>query len=100
VHAAISLQAVIRNFDFDRQRAALKVRLRDLQLAQWRMAPQFVALTDAYYRTLAEYLGGHNGVAPSKNTSEATLKKLDALDAQRRAMETASQPDVLANQLK
>ena len=30
VHAAIPLQAVIRNFDFDRQQAVLQARLRDL----------------------------------------------------------------------
>jgi len=96
-HAAISLQAVIRNFDFDRQRIVLQAKLRDLQLAQWRMAPQFVALTDAYYRALASYLGGRNGGAPSKKNAAETVEKLDALDAQRRATETAAQPDTANN---
>jgi len=96
-HAAISLQAVIRNFDFDRQRIVLQTKLRDLQLAQWRMAPQFVALTDAYHRALASYLGGRNGGAPSKQNAAETVQKLDALDAQRRATATAAQPDTANN---
>jgi hypothetical protein len=100
VHAAISLQAVIRNFDFNQQTLVLKTKLRDLQLAQWRMAPQSVGLTDAYHRTLADYLGGRNGVAPSGTKVADTLKRLDALDAQRRNMESAAEPSVLANKLK
>ena len=99
-HAAISLQAVIRNFESDRQTVVLQTKLRDLQLAQWRMAPQFVGLTDAYHRSLADYLGGRNGVAPSRKKVADTLKRLDALDAQRRAMETAAQPGATANKLK
>jgi len=97
VHAAISLQAVISNFDFDRQTVILQTKLRDLQLAQWRMAPQFVGLTGAYYRTLADYLGGRSGVNPSKKKAADTVKKLDALDAQRRAMDTAAKPDAQTN---
>jgi hypothetical protein len=100
VHAAISLQAVIRNFDFSRQTAVLRSKLQDLARAQWRMAPQCVVLTDAYRRALADYLGGRNGAAPSKKKAADTMKKLDALDAQRRAMETAALPDVRTNQLK
>ena len=112
-HAAISLQAVIRNFDFDRQTAILQTRLRDLELAHWRMAPQFAVLTDAYRRALADYLGGLNDAAsasahrrqtpagaPSKASAAATVKKLDALDAQRRTMETAIQPEAPANKLQ
>jgi hypothetical protein len=106
VRAAISLQAVIGNFDFDRQRVVLQARLRDLDQARWRMAPPFAALTGDYYRALADYLGGRNGtapgpgagakrppVAPSKNRAADTVKKLDALDAQRRMIETAILPD-------
>jgi len=113
VHAAISLQAVIRNFDFDRQTVILQTTLRDLELAQWSMAPQFVGLTDAYHRALADYLGVRNGVAavshaatkhppvvvPKRNAADI-VKRLDALDAQRRAMETATRLAVPANKLK
>jgi hypothetical protein len=113
VHAAISLQAVIHNFDFDRQTVILQARLRDLELAHWRMAPQFVVLTDAYRRALADYLGGRDGiasvsglvvkrppVAPTKKIAAGTVKILDALDAQRRTIETATRPEVLADKLQ
>ena len=109
VRAAISLQGVIGNFDFDRQRVVLQARLRDLDQARWRMAPPFAGLTGDYYRALADYLGGRNGAAsaagfsikrppatPSKKTAADTVKKLDALDAQRRAIETAFLPDAPA----
>ncbi len=45
-HAEISLQAVIRNFDSARQTEILQIKLRDLGLAQLRMAPQLSVLTE------------------------------------------------------
>ena len=102
VYEAISLQSVIRNFQFNRQKAILQVKMRDLELAHWRMAPQFVVLTDAYRRAIAGYLGDGTVVnlaparvpkpppgPPSKRKAAEVIKKLDALDAQRRAIETA-----------
>jgi hypothetical protein len=109
MHMDISLQAVIRNLDFDRQTVILQTKLRDLEQAQWRMAPQFAGLTDAYHRALDDYLGAapasgggvkHPRFAPSKKATADTVKKLDALDAQRRTLETAAQPDVPANKLQ
>jgi hypothetical protein len=113
VHAEVSLQIVIRSFDAARQVTILQTKLQDLALAQWRMAPQFVVLTDAYRRALADFLVGRNGVAPAshaagkrppvappKKNAADTVKILDALDAQRRAMETTAQPDVPANKLQ
>jgi hypothetical protein len=99
-HAAISLQSIIRNFTYARQKDVLQTKLRQLELAQWRMAPQFVLLTDAYRRVLAAYLGEGaapapgkipraSAGAPSKRKAAEAIKKLDALDAQRRAGETA-----------
>jgi hypothetical protein len=112
VHATISLQAVISNFDPDRQAVVLQTKMRDLDRAHWRMAPQFVALTDAYRRALADYLGGlgggapasgrglkHPPVAPPKTSAAETVKKLDALDAQRRVIETAARQGEPANTL-
>jgi hypothetical protein len=71
-----------------------------------------VVLTDAYRRALADYLGGHDGVAaasgvvvkrppvaPTEKIAADTVKILDALDAQRRTIETATRPDVLADKL-
>ncbi|MGH7977490.1 MAG: hypothetical protein ACREC8_12635, partial [Limisphaerales bacterium] len=102
-HAEISLQAVIRNFNSARQPEILQIKLRDLGLAQLRMAPQLAVLTDAYRRVLAAYLGENNHAVSSprwqknaesrKTGAPETLKKLDALDARRRTIETAIKPD-------
>jgi hypothetical protein len=100
-HAEISLQAVIRNFDSARQNAILQTKLRDLELAQFRIAPQLAALTEGYRRALADYLGQHKAspgvtriknmvIAPQKADASKTLKTLDALDDQRRTLETSS----------
>jgi hypothetical protein len=103
-HAEISLQAVIRNFDRARQVAILQTKLRALELSQLRMAPPFAVLTDEYRRAIADYLepakrarpaqhlGKHPPVVSLKPTVADTLKKLDALDAQRRAIESAIKP--------
>ncbi len=104
-HAEISLQALIRNLDDARQTEILQTKLRDLGLAQLRVSPQFAALTDGYRRALAGYLGEHhvtppasgrNGHAPAmlkRTSARDTLKKLDALDAQRRTVESTVRPD-------
>jgi hypothetical protein len=98
--AEISLQAVIRNFDSARQVEILQTKLRDLGLAQLRVSPQFAALTDAYRSAVADFLG-QGGKAGSRLNRHAqktgasdTLKKLDALDAQRRAIEETIKPDI------
>jgi hypothetical protein len=103
-HVTISLQAVIRNWDPPRRDAILQIKLRDLELAQLRMAVPLAALTDGYRRALADYLGSgkhaapllrwvkHPFTSPSKTITNETLKKLDALDAQRRAIESAIKP--------
>jgi hypothetical protein len=101
-HAEISLQAVIRNLDSVRQMAILQARLRDLGLAQLRVAPQFAALADGYRRAIDGYLGEHRPAASGgghatamlkKTSARETQKKLDALDAQRRTIESTVKPD-------
>jgi hypothetical protein len=103
-HAEISLQAVIRNFDRARQVAILQTKLRDLELSQLRMAAPFAVLTGEYHRAIADYLGSGQRTSPvlrwvkhpfassSKTIMNGTLRKLDALDAQRRAIESAIKP--------
>jgi hypothetical protein len=104
VHAEISLQTVIRNFDSVRQSAILQTRLRDLDLARLQMAAPLAALTDAYGRAIAKYLGQSQKTAttyvvnkrspanlPQVNTRDI-LKKLDELDARRRTIESAAKP--------
>jgi len=106
VHAEVSLQAVIRNFDSTRQLVILQTKLRDLELAQFRMARPLAALTAGYRTALADYLGqsgptmpafpfGKHPVATSlKAGAGDTLTKLDALDAQRRTVESSIKPDI------
>jgi hypothetical protein len=98
VHTEISLQAVVRNFDSDRQKAILQAKLRDLELAQFHVARPFAAVTDGYRRAVSDYLGLHRTVQPQfpigkhpivspRPSAGETIKKLDALDAQRRNVE-------------
>jgi hypothetical protein len=106
-HAEISWQAVIRNFEPPQRTEILQVKLRDIELAELRMAAPLVALCDGYRRALADFLGqqvsptstqplGRRPVAAVKaGDARTTLKKLDALDAQLRAAEAQIKPDVL-----
>lgn len=97
--AEVSLQQVIRNFDSTRQLEILQTKLRDLELAQFRMAPSLAIITAEYRNTLAAYLG----VTPAihgrliypkyiavKPTARETLARLDVLDAQRRSLVLAA----------
>jgi hypothetical protein len=99
VCAEISIQTVIRSFDSERRNSILQTKLRDLQLAELRMSVQFAPLTEQYRSVIANYLGErqssprpvilgkHPVVVTAKLNAQKTLKKLDALDAQRREME-------------
>lgn len=105
--AEASLQAVIRNFHPAQQTAILQATLRDLGLAQLRMAPRLSVLTGDYRRAIADYLGQCDETAPASNWVKHTpvtpqsaddaniLNKLDDLDAQRRAIEATIKPDVV-----
>ncbi|HXF09980.1 MAG TPA: hypothetical protein VN625_04285, partial [Desulfuromonadaceae bacterium] len=99
-HAEVSIQTIIRNFEKSHQTQVLSVKLRDLQLAELRMAPRFAQLAEQYRKILADYLGvspapkqvvlGKNYTPPSaRAVMHTTLMKLDAADADRRAIETA-----------
>jgi hypothetical protein len=101
-HAEISFQAVIRNFDRPQQAEILQIKLRDLELSQLRLATPYAVLADGYRRALTDYLdpgkrprpvprfGRHPPVFQPPPTVDDTLKKLDALDAQRRTAESAA----------
>jgi hypothetical protein len=104
-HAEVSLQSVIRNFDAARQTAILQLKLRDLELAQLRIAPPLAALTEDYRRALADYLGDRKAGSPRpvwirhmfnellQASASTTIKTLDALDARRRSLEATLQPE-------
>lgn len=105
VRTEISLQAVIRSLEPARQNAILRTKVRDLDLAQLRVARPYAALTAEYGRALSSYLGDHPANAPApfwttrvyrslrRPSAASTVKKLDALDARRRSLEATTQPE-------
>ena len=104
VHATVSLQAVIRNFNVARQRSILESKLHDLEVAQFRVARSLAVLTAGYRMVLADYLGENRGFRrhfwnkyprPRKISATVALRRLDTLDEQRRTVELAVKPDVL-----
>lgn len=94
LHAEISLQEVINNFEPQLQAGILQEKVREMSLAQIEMAPQFAALNGEYRQVLSDYLGDNAGSRwikhpPQRPNRRKSLEKLDALDAQRRALENA-----------
>jgi hypothetical protein len=95
----ISLQAAVQNFTPAQRESVFQLKLRDLELAQFRLAPPFSTLAAGYRVALVEFLGSGDesesaGVPNQKKmrvgrsaSAAATLKKLDALDARRREAE-------------
>ena len=97
--ATISLQTAIQNFSGIQRESVLRPKVRDFEIAQFRMAVPFSGLASGYRATLAEFLGeqgkdfrapvtGRRGEVSGYNPgTTAVLKKLDALDARRREAE-------------
>ena len=99
--AEISLQRVIQSFDPSQQTDILQTKLRDLEIAQFRMAPSLAVLTAEYRNTLAAYMGEPhptrgarqiNKRVPEKISARDAVAILNNLDARRRAMVVAKLP--------
>ncbi len=99
LHADVSLQAIIREWNYLRQTQTLRAKIRQLSDAQLRVAARLLMLTSQYRQTLEDYLRrmekagpmpfGKNQTKQSvKKTIEDTLKQLDALDAKAEALRT------------
>jgi len=98
VHAQISLQDAIRRFTPEQRDEELQLKLRDLELAQFRVAPPFAALTSGYCVALADFLGDRrkipraapraNGLPPLAAVHGGT--SLDALKKQATAYQDAN----------
>lgn len=96
-HMEISLQTAVRSFDAKQQGTILPVKLRDLELAKYRLAPDFALLAEGYRSALADFIGENKALPPGNLTRAAakyrragkseTIKKLDALDTRRRELE-------------
>jgi hypothetical protein len=98
VRAEISLQDVIKNFGFGLQSDILRLKLHDLEVAQFRMVPSLAILAAEYRNALAGYLGENEvdrrgsivNKFPSRVVSaRETLRILNALDARRRSIALA-----------
>ena len=100
-HATIPLQAVVRDFKMAQQFEMLGARLRELRLAQFRMARQFIALNNEYCQVIAGYLGERLEPAPRSSSvhhpvptpvpmkPREFVRRLNALDARRQIVEAA-----------
>ncbi|MEI8290326.1 MAG: hypothetical protein WCH99_12720 [Verrucomicrobiota bacterium] len=97
--AEISLQSAILNLDPSQRSFVLRVKLRDFELARFRLATPFATLADGYQSALADFMdekktasgvpmSGKRAVAMRRNDPiEDTVKKLNALDVRRREAE-------------
>jgi hypothetical protein len=96
-HTDVSLQAVVREWDALRQGPVLNGKLRDLELARLRVAPEFIELVEGYHQVLANFMRHREQaglVLPVakfnpprlKPLTRETLKQLDQLDARRTAL--------------
>ncbi len=99
MRAEISLQAVIREWDFLKQTKIFREKSRQLRDAQLRLAPQLITLTEQYRQVLEKYLQEMQKAGPlpiGKNQFRQSVKKviadtlvqLDALDAKAGALRT------------
>jgi hypothetical protein len=98
-HGIISLQAAVQHFTPAQRESILRLKVRDLELAQFRLAAPFSTLAAGYRAALADFLGqASRPVAPAIPRQSAasvrsganvapTLKKLNSLDARRREAE-------------
>ncbi len=93
-HSDVTLQTVIREWEPLRQTAMIRGKIKELEMAQTRVAPQYTVLVSEYRRALTSYLERRERAAstfaklwlfsPSvaKVAGEAT-QQLDELDARR-----------------
>lgn len=95
----VSLQAALKTLQPASRDEILRLKERDLALMEIRLAPPFGELAEGYRLALAEFLGDSQpGLRPSRANKHGvpgiraglptTLRRLDLLDARRRAVMT------------
>jgi hypothetical protein len=100
VQVDVPLQVVLREWDSLRQGPVLTRKLRDLEAARLRVAPEFVSLVEDYHRLLSDFIGQRDQAGllplairfttPLKPIVSDVLKHLDELDVQRAALRSAA----------
>jgi len=93
-HAEVTLQTVLREWEPLRQTPTIRGKIQELEMAQMRVAPQYMVLVNDYHRALATYLERRERAATTfaklwlfspgvaKVVGEA-VQQLDELDARR-----------------
>ena len=101
LHAEVSLQKMIREWDPIRQTQALSNTLRELGLLRLRIAQEYVGLVQDYYQAIETYLQQRDRGASNfpftkragrRRAVEVAIQQLDALDARRMALRPGSTP--------
>ena len=101
LHAELSLQTVIRQWDPVRQDQALSNTLRELGLLRLRIAQEYVGLLQDYFQAIETYLQQRDRGSPSflytkragrMRAVELAIQQLDALDVRRLALRPSSTP--------
>lgn len=94
-----TLQTILREWNDARQTVTLEGKLRELDLLRLRVARELAGMVAEYHQTLAAYLQAQakthaaSGKTPAqRRVVEQTLKRLDALDAQRQGLRPAAVP--------
>lgn len=96
VHADVTLQAIIREWNTLRQLTTFRDKLRELELTRVRIAPEYAALLDDYLRVLKAYVqvrARNSAIYANLNAMPSgqrrialdVIRQLDELDASRRA---------------
>lgn len=97
--AEIPLQTAVYKLNAVQKAQVFQIRLRDLRIAELRMATRFAVLADDYCRVLAGCLGEHvepkpgsysnrhARAEPEQLSAREAVKRLNELDAQRWALE-------------
>lgn len=98
VHAQVTLQAIVRDWERQPQAEALRAKVRELEELQLRAAPELVSLVREYETALTTYLEKRDqsafgrlvrrGLTP-RQLVEATVRQLDELDVRREQLRPA-----------
>lgn len=102
-HAEVTLQSIIREWDTLRQTPVLNSKLRELELARSRIAPEIAGLAEEYRQAITSYLHRRDQVGlvfPVSKLAQPTVKpivrdavkQLDALDVKRIALRPEANP--------
>jgi hypothetical protein len=96
LRAEVSLQTMIRDWDFTRQTQALGNTLRELGLLRMHIAQEYTGLVQDYSQAIEAYLQqSDRGAANSPFAglaAEAAILRLNVLDARRMALRPGSTP--------